>query len=303
MTWTRLDEGFSDHPKILAAGPMAELLHIHGLLYCNRHLTDGFIPTAALPLLKARAPYVAKLVSAGIWEKVDGGYRIHHFLEYQPSRAEVLEARTARKIAKIAGGKARAQNARRSGGRFVGNATSSEAAETSSAPAAPPAAHQQETSGGVEFSTSRDQQRTSPVPSRTRIESQRMHGVEVVTPGGVGGSTTPGVIEGRADPTLLVEWFYRKHGWGNTRRATYEHEMGVAMQMLSEGIELPRLLVLLDAWWDATDPRNRPSTLEYFWQKLQVEANEERKALGRSTSWVNGLSPLVETLSGSKAST
>jgi hypothetical protein len=46
MTWSKIDDQFYDHPKIVAAGPLGTALFVCGLSYCSRHLTDGFISTA-----------------------------------------------------------------------------------------------------------------------------------------------------------------------------------------------------------------------------------------------------------------
>lgn len=104
MTWTRLDDHFLDHPKILAAGERAELLHIHGLIYANKHLTDGFIPNSAVKLLlhNPQRGSVDRLVELGIWKVVDGGYEIHDFLDWNPSRDKVLteRKRNAERVAK-----------------------------------------------------------------------------------------------------------------------------------------------------------------------------------------------------------
>ena len=42
----RLDDNFPDHPKVLAAGPLAKALYIDALCYCNRMLTNGWVPAA-----------------------------------------------------------------------------------------------------------------------------------------------------------------------------------------------------------------------------------------------------------------
>jgi hypothetical protein len=113
VTWTKLSEDFDQHPKIVAAGPMAELLHIHGLLYCNRYLTDGHIPATAVRRLAPNPTgflrSVERLVELGIWVEVEGGYDVHDFLEYQPSRAKVLAERKQKASAGQAGGIARAK--------------------------------------------------------------------------------------------------------------------------------------------------------------------------------------------------
>lgn len=114
MAWVRIDDGFTQHPKVVQAGPLGIAMQIAGLCYCNRYLTDGFIPRAVVPnLLNLEGIamrvwdgelfgggedatwqlVVSDLIAAGLWEEVEGGYRIHDYLDYQPSRADVLRER------------------------------------------------------------------------------------------------------------------------------------------------------------------------------------------------------------------
>lgn len=97
MTWVRLDDGFAEHPKIVRAGPLAAALQVAALCYCSRNLTNGEVPSpVARRLLDIAKPQqaIAALVREGIWEEGPDGYRIHDFLDYQPSRDEVRSART-----------------------------------------------------------------------------------------------------------------------------------------------------------------------------------------------------------------
>lgn len=115
MTWVKLDDQFPDHPKIAKVGPLGGWLQVCGLAYCNRHLTDGFIPTEVAHRLAnfsgigVETGGVPGLVAVGydpdcesvaeslcavkMWKKVRGGYRIHDYEKYQPSREEVLAER------------------------------------------------------------------------------------------------------------------------------------------------------------------------------------------------------------------
>lgn len=96
MPWVRLDDQFPDHPKIDQAGPLAGWLYVCGLAYCNRQLTDGFIPKATMPRLSAvaqPAKHARALVNAGLWDEVDGGWQVHDYLQFQPSRESVLAER------------------------------------------------------------------------------------------------------------------------------------------------------------------------------------------------------------------
>lgn len=92
MSWVKLDDQMMTHPKILAAGPEAAWLFVCSLMYSSNQLTDGFVPTVAVPVLTTiRHPNAAVqvLVRVGLWERAEGGYRIHDYLDYQPSAEKV----------------------------------------------------------------------------------------------------------------------------------------------------------------------------------------------------------------------
>lgn len=97
MGWAKFDDGFTDHPKVAAAGPWGELLAMRGVIYAAKHETDGFIPAGQLARLGVGIPAVKKkaasLVEVGLWDEADGGWVIHDFLDYHPSRADKEEER------------------------------------------------------------------------------------------------------------------------------------------------------------------------------------------------------------------
>jgi hypothetical protein len=97
MGWARIDDTHADHPKVIAAGPMAELLDVRAICWSNRFETDGRVTRAALVQLSRgiRAPEraVNRLVEVERWRVVsqrDGfdGWEIVGFLDAQISRAE-----------------------------------------------------------------------------------------------------------------------------------------------------------------------------------------------------------------------
>lgn len=116
MAWVKMDDQFFRHPKVLAAGRDARDLYLVGLCYCAQGLTDGFIPSQAVRVLAAEAEIdtgpasAARLVDVGLWEPTDGGYAIHDYHEYQPSKERVLATREARAEAGSRGGKQKASN-------------------------------------------------------------------------------------------------------------------------------------------------------------------------------------------------
>lgn len=106
MTWLKLDDGFADHPKIDGLSDGAFRLHVAGMLYAARHLTDGAIPARAVPRLMPGydVTLVAELVDAGLWHHEGDGYEVHDFLEWNPSADEAKAKRKARQEAGRKGG-------------------------------------------------------------------------------------------------------------------------------------------------------------------------------------------------------
>ena len=48
MSWTKLDDLFPGHPKVITLSDSAFRLHVTALCYCASQLTDGFIPSPAI---------------------------------------------------------------------------------------------------------------------------------------------------------------------------------------------------------------------------------------------------------------
>jgi len=135
VPWVRIDDHFNEHPKLAAAGPLAWALWFAGLAYCNRNLTDGFIPWSVAHALVSwdfvdgddiRSIYVGSpmtvseegqvtsryvvdlIVEAGLWVETRGGFEVHDFAQYQPTKAAIEAERAAKIAAGRAGGVASA---------------------------------------------------------------------------------------------------------------------------------------------------------------------------------------------------
>jgi len=117
MVWAKIDDEILDNPKIVRAGVFGFALHVAAITWCCRNLTDGFIPTArvtalltldrveydvANPLALIDGPdsgggntglpalvIADHLVKVGLWDDVEGGFQLHDFLQFNPSRADV----------------------------------------------------------------------------------------------------------------------------------------------------------------------------------------------------------------------
>jgi len=107
MAWVKLDDRFHAHPKLAALGKMtlpAVGLHILAMTWCADYETDGDIPEGQVARLGGTKRLAAALVAADLWESSEGGYRVHDFLEYNPSHAYLLAERAKKATAGRQGG-------------------------------------------------------------------------------------------------------------------------------------------------------------------------------------------------------
>jgi hypothetical protein len=105
--WARLDDELIDHFKVFVAGEalgkngaaIALGFYAIGLMWSNKHLTDGFLPMAVVKHFRhvEHPTSVADaLVKAGLWEKNGGsGYQIHDFADHN-LRASKVKAKRSR---------------------------------------------------------------------------------------------------------------------------------------------------------------------------------------------------------------
>jgi hypothetical protein len=110
MAWVKVETRFIDHPKVVRVGAVGEALWLRGLCYSGEHMTDGFIPDNYIRRMgDIDGNAVADvLVASELWDRVDGGYQIHDYLEWQSSREHIEEVRAKRVESGSLGGKQRA---------------------------------------------------------------------------------------------------------------------------------------------------------------------------------------------------
>jgi hypothetical protein len=140
MVWAKLDDEILDNEKITQAGVLGFAMHVAAITWCCRKLTDGFLPYARVRLLldlstldleyleatespegmhesflsgvhnvgAVQASKIAeRLISVGLWreDKERGGYWIHDFLDYNPSRKEAEAQKDALRAVRSEAGK------------------------------------------------------------------------------------------------------------------------------------------------------------------------------------------------------
>ncbi len=87
MLWIKLGTHIKDHPRFLALGALARDLWVWGMLYSGDHELDGDLPMAAVMTSawgrgdRANVKLAGTLVSAGLWERTESGWRILRWAE------------------------------------------------------------------------------------------------------------------------------------------------------------------------------------------------------------------------------
>lgn len=102
MPWVRLDDRFPSHRKVATLSDRAFRLHVTAMCWCSENLTEGKILFSELRVIahvRGINSIANELVNSKLWDKVDDGWVIHDFLDYNPDREQV-EAERARNAAR-----------------------------------------------------------------------------------------------------------------------------------------------------------------------------------------------------------
>lgn len=110
MAWVKLDDQAPRNAKLLRAGPSAAWMWVCGIAHCQAHMSEGFIADEALSMIGvtgiARAKKLADvLVSCALFDRVDGGYVVHDYLDFNETREEALARKRSLKAKRAASGR------------------------------------------------------------------------------------------------------------------------------------------------------------------------------------------------------
>lgn len=113
MPWVRFADDYLTNGKIKDLDAAARLLDLCAVMYSARELRDGELSltdvhtVALLAKVRRWKGAVDELVGVGRWLRcANGNYLIHDYLDYQPSRAEVLAERDEKHQARVKAGRA-----------------------------------------------------------------------------------------------------------------------------------------------------------------------------------------------------
>ena len=93
MSWVKIDDQFTDNPKIAVLSDVAFRAYVSSICYASRNLTDGVVPMRKAKEFAGRVRIIQELIP-GLWEPLpDGSLAIHDYLKYNPTRDQVLAER------------------------------------------------------------------------------------------------------------------------------------------------------------------------------------------------------------------
>ncbi len=105
MSWFRLDDDGTFHPKVVAAGNAAYGAWCRAGQWCGKHSQTGLIPEEIAHMIGTKKIWIC-LKSVGLLDDAPAGfYQIHDFNEYNPTAEQVEQKRASRAAAGQQGGK------------------------------------------------------------------------------------------------------------------------------------------------------------------------------------------------------
>jgi len=105
VSWSKLDDGFWMHPKIVRAGNEQVGIFCRCLSYCGAYLTDGLVPEEVALSIAGSKRALEGCVNSGLFDRLESGsVHIRDYAHYNPLRDQVEAARQQRREAGRLGG-------------------------------------------------------------------------------------------------------------------------------------------------------------------------------------------------------
>lgn len=96
MSYFAVDDDFALHPKVVACDSNQAIgLWVRAGAWCQKYLTDGFVPDGTIAMLGGSEADTATLCRARLWARVEGGFVFHEWTPRQGRRDDILARRRA----------------------------------------------------------------------------------------------------------------------------------------------------------------------------------------------------------------
>lgn len=94
MPWVKLDDGFADHPKLLALSADLRWKHLSAMCWSAKHATNGLITRRIASQLGLRSLGISKLIESQLWDINDAdSWLIHDWNVYNPDAESAKQDR------------------------------------------------------------------------------------------------------------------------------------------------------------------------------------------------------------------
>lgn len=121
MTWGKVSDRLHSHSKVRRARE-AMALWVLALSWSCDELTGGVVPEDMPELLiQGGSAMAERLVSVGLWERIESGFRFHDWDEYQPSAEDEKQRRS--ELSRVRSEAGKKGNAKRWGRNSIANAS------------------------------------------------------------------------------------------------------------------------------------------------------------------------------------
>lgn len=220
MSWAKFDDAFWSHPKVVRAGNEAVGAFVRMVCYCSQYLTDGAVPAATAREI-ARPKVLERLVEVGLLEVDGDGFRVHGYLERNPSRLQVEAERAAKTQRQNRWRESRAQEPK-----TAPNAGNVPRVDASTAPSQ---------------DASKDAAPSRPVPTRKENTACSLRAHEEPAQG------QPAAGGWWLDPWAVVNRL-RERSQGKLSLTLNGHERELSRTLAALAAQRPRLADELDAW-------------------------------------------------------
>lgn len=164
MSWFRLEGRGAFHFKVIAAGDEPYGAWCRAGQWSTDQLTDGFVPEGTALLINRKAKVWARLCEVNLLEKVDGGYQIHDFLDFNPSSEQERSRREETREKRRAAGKI--------GGKRSGETRRGEAEQKQNTGAPPEQTGSKDEANGKQVASIPPKQNEAPIPSPNPIPKE-----------------------------------------------------------------------------------------------------------------------------------
>lgn len=277
MGWAKFSDDTHANEHILPLSHAAFRLWASAIMD-NRGYKDGrspFISKARAEALcrQQRIPRrsIKDIESAGRWEPTEGGWNIHDYSEYLPSRREDAEDVERDQKKAEAGRKGAAA-------RWHGDGTAHST----------PMAELKQGDGKVDGSRARA--RVEPVPVPVPVPVRDLTDTRGDVEHGDSNGATPAQPSPQVQVLRVLDWLLAKRGWSSwSSQESQQHEAQLAIHIVELGLPRDELYAKLETWWAESDRDDRPSSLGFFWTRLQDEHHAHLKQEGRSHVRMDGL--------------